>query len=234
MLTFSSAVLTGLRTHGILFALICSESLLGIPLFRYLCRLSVPELAFPDNLQKPIALNLSISGPLLLVTKRKNISETLDQKLVPVMTPPGMHSRASSLVLLWLPHDLSYSCSQFLDPPEPSGAFSDQDVIRHTLSVKDQKADPSENGKHDIDEYKAKYQGYLTTIEKLQEAFVIDAVRTKMVYCKIDQTQRKVVVSHSTHRTFGKQQWQQLYDTLNAWKQNLNKVKNSLLSLSDT
>uniref|UniRef100_K7EHK6 Eukaryotic translation initiation factor 3 subunit M n=1 Tax=Ornithorhynchus anatinus TaxID=9258 RepID=K7EHK6_ORNAN len=66
------------------------------------------------------------------------------------------------------------------------------------------------------------------------EAFVIDAVRTKMVYSKIDQTQRKVVVSHSTHRTFGKQQWQQLYDTLNAWKQNLNQVKNSLLSLSDT
>ncbi|ELK16016.1 Eukaryotic translation initiation factor 3 subunit M [Pteropus alecto] len=66
------------------------------------------------------------------------------------------------------------------------------------------------------------------------EAFVIDAVKTKMIYCKIDQTQRKVVVSHSTHRTFGKQQWQQLYDTLNAWKQNLNKVKNSLLSLSDT
>nr|XP_009935469.1 PREDICTED: eukaryotic translation initiation factor 3 subunit M [Opisthocomus hoazin] len=66
------------------------------------------------------------------------------------------------------------------------------------------------------------------------EAFVIDAVKTKMVYCKIDQTQRKVVVSHSTHRTFGKQQWQQLYDTLNTWKQNLNQVKNSLLSLSDT
>ncbi|XP_042328363.1 eukaryotic translation initiation factor 3 subunit M [Sceloporus undulatus] len=66
------------------------------------------------------------------------------------------------------------------------------------------------------------------------EAFVIDAVKTKMVHCKIDQTQRKVVVSHSTHRTFGKQQWQQLYDTLNFWKQNLNQVKNSLLSLSDT
>ncbi|XP_070618374.1 eukaryotic translation initiation factor 3 subunit M [Erythrolamprus reginae] len=66
------------------------------------------------------------------------------------------------------------------------------------------------------------------------EAFVIDAVKTKMVHCKIDQTQRKVVASHSTHRTFGKQQWQQLYDTLNFWKQNLNQVKNSLLSLSDT
>lgn len=64
------------------------------------------------------------------------------------------------------------------------------------------------------------------------EAFVIDAVRTKMVYCKIDQTQRKVVVSHSTHRTFGKQQWQQLYDTLNSWKANLATVKTSLQALS--
>ncbi|XP_043561477.1 eukaryotic translation initiation factor 3 subunit M [Chiloscyllium plagiosum] len=66
------------------------------------------------------------------------------------------------------------------------------------------------------------------------EAFIIDAVRTKMVYCKIDQTQHKVVVSHSTHRTFGKQQWQQLYDSLNSWKQNLNQVRNSLLSISTT
>ncbi|RXM31727.1 Eukaryotic translation initiation factor 3 subunit M [Acipenser ruthenus] len=66
------------------------------------------------------------------------------------------------------------------------------------------------------------------------EAFVIDAVRTKMVYCKIDQTQRKVVVSHSTHRTFGKQQWQQLYDSLSAWKQSLSTVKTSLLGLSTT
>ncbi|KAI4880195.1 hypothetical protein NFI96_026026, partial [Prochilodus magdalenae] len=66
------------------------------------------------------------------------------------------------------------------------------------------------------------------------EAFVIDAVRTKMVYCKIDQTQRKVVVSHSTHRTFGKQQWQQLYDTLSSWKQRLVTVKTSLQTLSPT
>ncbi|XP_075693873.1 eukaryotic translation initiation factor 3 subunit M isoform X2 [Rhinoderma darwinii] len=65
------------------------------------------------------------------------------------------------------------------------------------------------------------------------EAFVIDAVKTKMVYSKIDQTNKKVVVSHSTHRTFGKQQWQQLYDILNSWKINLNKVKNSLHSISD-
>ncbi|KAG9352103.1 hypothetical protein JZ751_020516 [Albula glossodonta] len=77
-----------------------------------------------------------------------------------------------------------------------------------------------------------------TLMEELQigvddvEAFVIDAVRTKMVYCKIDQTQRKVVVSHSTHRTFGKQQWQQLHDNLSSWKQNLATVKSSLQTLS--
>nr|XP_046197704.1 eukaryotic translation initiation factor 3 subunit M-like [Oncorhynchus gorbuscha] len=58
------------------------------------------------------------------------------------------------------------------------------------------------------------------------------AVRTKMVYCKIDQTQRKVIVSHSTHRTFGKQQWQQLYDSLSSWKGNLATVKTSLQTLS--
>lgn len=55
-----------------------------------------------------------------------------------------------------------------------------------------------------------------TTHQELQigpdnvEAFVINAVKTKMVYCKIDQTQRKVIVSHNTHQTLGKQQWQQL------------------------
>uniref|UniRef100_A0A8C5QSC0 Eukaryotic translation initiation factor 3 subunit M n=1 Tax=Leptobrachium leishanense TaxID=445787 RepID=A0A8C5QSC0_9ANUR len=65
------------------------------------------------------------------------------------------------------------------------------------------------------------------------EAFIIDAVKTKMVYCKIDQTQKKIIVSHSTHRTFGKQQWQQLYDILNSWKLNLSKVKNSLQSISE-
>ncbi|XP_061736529.1 eukaryotic translation initiation factor 3 subunit M isoform X2 [Nerophis ophidion] len=64
------------------------------------------------------------------------------------------------------------------------------------------------------------------------EAFVIDAVRTKMVYCKIDQTQQKVVVSHSTYRTFGKQQWQQLHDCLSSWKANLATVKTSLQTLS--
>lgn len=39
-------------------------------------------------------------------------------------------------------------------------------------------------------------------------------------------------ISHSTHRTFGKQQWQQLYDSLSSWKANLATVKTSLQALS--
>uniref|UniRef100_A0A673MJV8 Eukaryotic translation initiation factor 3 subunit M-like n=1 Tax=Sinocyclocheilus rhinocerous TaxID=307959 RepID=A0A673MJV8_9TELE len=82
------------------------------------------------------------------------------------------------------------------------------------------------------------YQSNKDFIESLGEyslnVFIGFTVRTKMVYCKIDQTQRKVVVSHSTHRTFGKQQWQQLNDTLCSWKQNLATVKSSLQTLSPT
>lgn len=39
-------------------------------------------------------------------------------------------------------------------------------------------------------------------------------------------------ISHSTHRTFGKQQWQQLHDSLSSWKANLAAVKSSLQALS--
>lgn len=39
-------------------------------------------------------------------------------------------------------------------------------------------------------------------------------------------------ISHSTHRTFGKQQWQQLHDSLTSWKANLAAVKTSLQALS--
>uniref|UniRef100_A0A8C9WL17 Eukaryotic translation initiation factor 3 subunit M n=1 Tax=Scleropages formosus TaxID=113540 RepID=A0A8C9WL17_SCLFO len=66
------------------------------------------------------------------------------------------------------------------------------------------------------------------------EAFVIEAVRTKMVHSKIDQTQRKVVVSYSTYRTFGRPQWQQLHENLTSWKQKLSSVKTSLQTLTTT
>ena len=45
---------------------------------------------------------------------------------------------------------------------------------------------------------------------------------------KMDQMQRKVIVSSTTHRTFGKQQWQLLREQLETWQQNLNVIMGSL------
>ncbi|XP_033118391.1 eukaryotic translation initiation factor 3 subunit M-like [Anneissia japonica] len=64
------------------------------------------------------------------------------------------------------------------------------------------------------------------------EGFIIDAVRTKMVRAKIDQLQKKVVVSFATHRTFGKQQWMLLRERLEQWQRNLGQVTNGLDSLN--
>jgi len=46
------------------------------------------------------------------------------------------------------------------------------------------------------------------------DCLVCAVVRTKAISAKIDQPQRRVVVSTTIHRTFGKPQWQQLHDQL--------------------
>jgi translation initiation factor 3 subunit M len=63
------------------------------------------------------------------------------------------------------------------------------------------------------------------------ESFVIDVVATKVVRAKIDQMARKVVLSSTTHRTFGRQQWQLLRQELLQWQGNLNDVLGSLQSV---
>ncbi|XP_013397066.1 eukaryotic translation initiation factor 3 subunit M [Lingula anatina] len=68
--------------------------------------------------------------------------------------------------------------------------------------------------------------------EEEVEPFIIDVVRTKAVRVKIDQIQRKVLISTTTHRTFGKQQWQQLREELEYWQSSISRVRNSLHSLS--
>ncbi|ESO99406.1 hypothetical protein LOTGIDRAFT_158494 [Lottia gigantea] len=40
------------------------------------------------------------------------------------------------------------------------------------------------------------------------EEFIINVLRTKTVSASIDQMQKKVLINWTTHRTFGKQQWQ--------------------------
>jgi len=60
------------------------------------------------------------------------------------------------------------------------------------------------------------------------EGFIIDVVRTKMVRAKIDQLNSKVVISATMHRTFGRTQWQQLYEVLSTWRTNLTQVDASM------
>ncbi|CAG2181798.1 unnamed protein product, partial [Oppiella nova] len=62
------------------------------------------------------------------------------------------------------------------------------------------------------------------------EAFVIDVLRTRLVRAKVDQLQRRVNVSSTMHRTFGRSQWQTLRDTLQKWSHNLAHVQHSVSS----
>ncbi|KAK3593943.1 hypothetical protein CHS0354_011554 [Potamilus streckersoni] len=63
------------------------------------------------------------------------------------------------------------------------------------------------------------------------EDFIIDVLRTKTVQAKIDQMQKKVLISSTTHRTFGRQQWQLLHQYLVKWQTNLSMVHSNLRSL---
>ena len=61
--------------------------------------------------------------------------------------------------------------------------------------------------------------------EESVESFVIDVLKTRLVKAKIDQLNRKVNVTSTMHRTFGKAQWIQLKETLTSWNNSLQKVK---------
>lgn len=64
------------------------------------------------------------------------------------------------------------------------------------------------------------------------EAFIIDVVRTQTVRCKIDQLAGCVHVTSTTHRTFGRQQWQHLRDAMGGWQAQLNQVLASLQAVT--
>lgn len=48
----------------------------------------------------------------------------------------------------------------------------------------------------------------------------------------MDQALRKVFVSSTMHRTFGRAQWQQLRDLLHSWKTNLSSVQEGMKSIT--
>lgn len=65
------------------------------------------------------------------------------------------------------------------------------------------------------------------------EPFIIEVLKTKLVRARMDQKARKVHISSTMHRTFGRPQWQQLRDLLHSWKANLTVVQENMKSVSD-
>jgi translation initiation factor 3 subunit M len=63
------------------------------------------------------------------------------------------------------------------------------------------------------------------------ESFVIDAIRTKCVRCKIDHLTKTVTIMSVSYRTFTKQHWQVLKERLEKWKENLTLVNQNLTNL---
>ncbi|KAL5289378.1 EIF3M family protein [Megaselia abdita] len=68
--------------------------------------------------------------------------------------------------------------------------------------------------------------------EKEVEPFIIEILKTKLVRARLDQANRKVYISSTMHRTFGKQQWVQLRDLLQLWKDNIATVEDGLKNVS--
>ncbi|KZC09240.1 Eukaryotic translation initiation factor 3 subunit M [Dufourea novaeangliae] len=64
------------------------------------------------------------------------------------------------------------------------------------------------------------------------ESFIIDVLKTKLVRARMDQAGRKVLISSTMHRTFGRPQWMQLRDLLAAWKVNLTGVQEGMKSVA--
>ncbi|KAJ3082698.1 hypothetical protein HK102_001503 [Quaeritorhiza haematococci] len=56
------------------------------------------------------------------------------------------------------------------------------------------------------------------------EMWVIDVIRAGLIDAKMNQLRKTVVVSRSTHRVFGEQQWTQLSEKITAWQSNLKDV----------
>uniref|UniRef100_H2Z021 Eukaryotic translation initiation factor 3 subunit M n=1 Tax=Ciona savignyi TaxID=51511 RepID=H2Z021_CIOSA len=60
------------------------------------------------------------------------------------------------------------------------------------------------------------------------EAFIIDAIQSKLVRGRIDHVNSKVIVSQSCQRTFGRAQWEELATRLGQWRDNINQVHKKL------
>jgi len=60
---------------------------------------------------------------------------------------------------------------------------------------------------------------------------VCPVVRTKAVSAKLDQPSRRVLVSRTLHRTFGRPQWATLSEQLRDWQTNIAQVTGGFVNL---
>lgn len=79
----------------------------------------------------------------------------------------------------------------------------------------------------------AQLQDELQIGENDVEPFIIEVLKTKLVRARMDQKARKVHISSTMHRTFGRPQWQQLRDLLHSWKANLAIVQENMKSVAE-
>lgn len=59
----------------------------------------------------------------------------------------------------------------------------------------------------------------------------VSVLKTKLVRARMDQAARKVFISSTMHRTFGRPQWQQLRDILYNWKNNVSVVHDGMKAI---
>ncbi|KAM7537706.1 hypothetical protein Aperf_G00000077444 [Anoplocephala perfoliata] len=81
---------------------------------------------------------------------------------------------------------------------------------------------------------------YATACKKLNlsidhlEPFIIEAVRQKVITCKLDQINQRIIITGALPRTFGRPQWQSLSATLKEWESGLRVVQSSLAAMIGT
>lgn len=63
------------------------------------------------------------------------------------------------------------------------------------------------------------------------EMWVVEVIRVNLVEAKIDQVNRKVIISRSTHPKFDRPEWELLKNRLAAWSKHIDDVRKTLVSV---
>ncbi|EUB58214.1 Eukaryotic translation initiation factor 3 subunit M [Echinococcus granulosus] len=81
---------------------------------------------------------------------------------------------------------------------------------------------------------------YATVCKKIDlpedqlEAFIIEAVRQRVITCKLDQINKRILITGALPRNFGAPQWQSLCRLLKEWESGLRVVQSGLATMIGT